>query len=237
MKLLTVSGLNTYYGDFQALYGIDFEAGDGEAVAVIGANGAGKSTLLNTIAGNLASSGNCIRFAGEAICGLRPWQIVARGIALVPEGRRLFPSLTVEENILMGACSRARRDAHSLDEIYAIFPQLRSKARQGALSLSGGEQQMVAIGRALISKPQLLMCDELSLGLAPKIVSEIYETLGVIRRQGVTLILVEQNVRQAMAFADRVYCLQEGRVSLEGASSQLQPDEVSRAYFGLDGRA
>ncbi len=236
MNLLTVSRLNAYYGDFQALYEVSLEAGEGETIAVIGANGAGKSTLLNTIAGNLASRGDAIRFAGEAIGGLRPWQIVARGIALVPEGRRLFPSLTVEENLLMGAYSRSRY-AHSLDQIYEIFPQLRSRARQSALSLSGGEQQMVAIGRALISRPRLVMCDELSLGLAPKIVSEIYETLALIRKRGVTLIIVEQNVRQAMAFADRVYCLQEGRVSLEGISSQLHPDEVSRAYFGLEGRA
>lgn len=157
---------------------------------------------------------------------------MARGIALVPEGRRLFPSLTVEENLRMGAYSRSR-DAHTLDEIYEIFPQLRPRARQSALLLSGGEQQMVAIGRALISRPRLLMCDELSLGLAPKIVGEIYETLELIRKRGVTLIIVEQNVRQAMAFADRVYCLQEGRVSLEGISSQLHPDQVSRAYFGL----
>ena len=232
MKLLTVSGLNAYYGDFQALYGVSLEAGEGEAIAVIGANGAGKSTLLNTIAGNLASRGDAIHFAGEGICSLPPWQIVARGIALVPEGRRLFPSLTVEENLRMGAYSRSR-DAHTLDEIYEIFPQLRPRARQSALLLSGGEQQMVAIGRALISRPRLLMCDELSLGLAPKIVGEIYETLELIRKRGVTLIIVEQNVRQAMAFADRVYCLQEGRVSLEGISSQLHPDQVSRAYFGL----
>jgi branched-chain amino acid transport system ATP-binding protein len=236
MKLLTVSGLNAYYGDFQALYEVSLEAGEGEAIAVIGANGAGKSTLLNAIAGNLASRGDAISFAGEGICGLPPWQIVARGIALVPEGRRLFRSLTVEENLRMGAYSRSR-EAHTLDEIYEIFPQLRLRARQSALLLSGGEQQMVAIGRALISRPRLLMCDELSLGLAPKIVSEIYETLGLIRKRGVTLIIVEQNVRQAMAFADRVYCLQEGRVSLEGISSQLHPDQVSRAYFGLEGRA
>jgi len=232
MKLLTVSNLNATYGDFQALYGVCLEAAEGEAIAVIGANGAGKSTLLNTIAGSVASKGDAIRFAGEPIGGLHPWQIVARGIALVPEGRRLFASLTVEENLLMGAYSRSR-DAHSLDEIYKIFPQLRSRARQSSLSLSGGEQQMVAIGRALISKPRLLMCDELSLGLAPKIVGEIYETLALIRERGVTLIVVEQNVRQAMAFADRVYCLQEGRVSLEGISTQLHPDQVSRAYFGI----
>jgi branched-chain amino acid transport system ATP-binding protein len=236
MKLLTVSGLNAFYGDFQALYGVSLEADEGEVIAVIGANGAGKSTLLNTIAGNIASKGDAIRFGGEAICGLRPWEIVARGISLVPEGRRLFSSLTVEENLRMGAYARSR-NAHSLDVIYEIFPHLRSRARQSALSLSGGEQQMVAIGRALISKPRLLMCDELSLGLSPKIVSEIYETLALIRETGVTLIIVEQNVRQAMAFADRVYCLQEGRVSLEGISSELHPDEVSRAYFGLEGRA
>jgi branched-chain amino acid transport system ATP-binding protein len=236
MSLLTVSGLNAYYGDFQALFEIDFEANAGEAIAVIGANGAGKSTFLNTIAGNVKSQGNAVRFDGEAICGLRPWQIVRRGIALVPEGRRLFSSLTVEENLLMGAYAK-KNGAWPLAQIYELFPQLKLKCKQPSLSLSGGEQQMVAIGRALISNPRLLMCDELSLGLAPMVIHDIYETLAAIKDLGVTLIIVEQNVRQALAFADRVYCFQEGRVSLEGRARALKQEQVSRAYFGLDGAA
>jgi len=236
MSLLTVSGLNAYYGDFQALFEIDFEANAGEVIAVIGANGAGKSTFLNSISGNVKSQGNAITFDGEAICGLRPWEIVRRGIALVPEGRRLFSSLTVEENLLMGAYAK-KKGAWPLAQIYETFPQLKSKRMQSSLSLSGGEQQMVAIGRALISNPRLLMCDELSLGLAPMVIHNIYETLASIRDLGVTLIIVEQNVRQALAFADRVYCIQEGRVSLQGRANALKPEQVSRAYFGLDGAA
>jgi len=236
MSLLTVSGLNAYYGDFQALFEIDFEANAGEVIAVIGANGAGKSTFLNAIAGNVKGQGNTVQFDGEAICGLRPWEIVRRGIALVPEGRRLFSSLTVEENLLMGAYAK-KKDAWPLARIYELFPQLKLKCKQPSLSLSGGEQQMVAIGRALISNPRLLMCDELSLGLAPKVIHDIYETLAAIRDLGVTLIIVEQNVQQALTFADRVYCFQEGRVSLEGRAAALKPEQVSRAYFGLDGAA
>lgn len=236
MTLLTVSKLSAYYGDFQALFEIDFHAEPGEVIAVIGANGAGKSTFLNAIAGNVGSGGNAITFAGQAICGLRPWEIVARGIALVPEGRRLFSSLTVKENLLMGGYA-AKKRAWSLQQIYEIFPQLESKCNQSSLSLSGGEQQMVAIGRALISNPRLLMCDELSLGLAPTVIHDIYRTLAEIRERGVTLVIVEQNVRQALSFADRVYCFQEGRVSLTGRASELLPEQVSRAYFGLEGAA
>jgi branched-chain amino acid transport system ATP-binding protein len=236
MSLLTVSRLSAFYADFQALFEIDLHADAGEVIAIIGANGAGKSTFLNAIAGNVASAKNSISFAGEAICGLRPWEIVSRGIALVPEGRRLFSSLSVEENLLMGAYSNAKK-AGTLEQIYETFPALRDKSRRSSLSLSGGEQQMVAIGRAMISNPRLLMCDELSLGLAPKIVHEIYQKLATIKERGVTLIIVEQNVKQALAFADRVYCFQEGRVSLTGRTSELQPEQVSRAYFGLDGAA
>lgn len=236
MTLLTASKLSAYYGDFQALFEIDFHAEAGEVIAIIGANGAGKSTFLNAIAGNVGGSGDSIAFAGETICALRPWEIVARGIALVPEGRRLFSSLTVRENLLMGGYA-AKKRARSLQQIYEIFPQLESKANQSSLSLSGGEQQMVAIGRALVSNPRLLMCDELSLGLAPTVIQDIYRTLAAIRERGVTLIIVEQNVRQALSFADRVYCFQEGRVSLTGRASELLPEQVSRAYFGLEGAA
>lgn len=236
MTLLAVSKLNAFYGDFQALFEVDFNADEGEVIAIIGANGAGKSTFLNTIAGNVPGVKSSINFAGQVIGGLHPWEIVARGIALVPEGRRLFPSLTVEENLLMGTYARTK-EAWPLEQIYQTFPQLKMKGKQSSLSLSGGEQQMVAIGRALISNPRLLMCDELSLGLAPVVIHEIYETLARIKKLGVTLIIVEQNVRQALAFADRVYCFQEGRVSLAGRAADLQPEQVSRAYFGLEGAA
>jgi len=236
MNLLTVSHMNAFYGDFQALFQVDLHADAGEVIAIIGANGAGKSTFLNTIVGNIAGLKNSITFAGEEICGLRPWEIVSRGIALVPEGRRLFSSLTIEENLLMGTYAKSK-NALSLAQIYDIFPQLKSKSKQSSLSLSGGEQQMVAIGRALISNPRLLMCDELSLGLAPVVIHGIYETLAAIRDRGVTLIIVEQNVVQALAFADRVYCFQEGRVSLTGRATELQSDQISRAYFGLEGAA
>jgi len=236
MSLLTVSKLNACYGDFQALFEIDLEANPGEVVAIIGANGAGKSTFLSAIAGNVRSRGNAISLGGEAISGLRPWEIVRRGVALVPEGRRLFSSLSVEENLLIGAYAK-KKDAWPLAQIYELFPQLKLKNRLSSLSLSGGEQQMVAIGRALISNPRLLMCDELSLGLAPVVVHDIYETLAAIRDRGVALIIVEQNVKQALAFADRVYCFQEGRVSLTGRANQLKPEQISRAYFGLEGAA
>jgi branched-chain amino acid transport system ATP-binding protein len=233
--LLEVSNVNAYYGDFQALFGVNLHAEKGEAVAVIGANGAGKSTLLNAIAGNVTTRG-AIQFNGEKLAGLKPWAIVTRGVTLVPEGRRLFSSLTVEENLQMGAYARKGSD-WGLAEVYELFPKLKERARQPVTELSGGEQQMVAIGRALMSNPALLMCDELSLGLAPVIVQDIYATLGRVRERGVTLIVVEQNVQQALKFADRVYCFQEGHVTLEGEARKLSAEDVSQAYFGKRGAA
>ncbi len=233
--LLEVSSLNAYYGDFQALFDVSLHAGKGEAVAIIGANGAGKSTLLNAISGNVKTRG-AIQFNGEALAGLKPWNIVTRGVTLVPEGRRLFSSLSVEENLLMGAYARKGTD-WTLTLVYELFPKLKERARQQVTQLSGGEQQMVAIGRALMSNPSLLMCDELSLGLAPVIVQDIYATLAKVRERGVTLIVVEQNVQQAMKFADRVYCFQEGHVTLEGEAAKLTADQVSAAYFGKRGAA
>jgi branched-chain amino acid transport system ATP-binding protein len=234
--LLEVSHVNAFYGDFQALFDVSLQANTAEALAIIGANGAGKSTLLNAIAGNVATKGGSIRFIGDSLSGLKPWHIVTRGVTLVPEGRRLFTSLTVQENLQMGAYARKGTD-WTLAKVYELFPRLKERSNQAVTSLSGGEQQMVAIGRALMSNPELLMCDELSLGLAPVVVQDIYATLGKVRESGVTLIVVEQNVQQALSFADRVYCLQEGRVTLEGVARELTPEDVSRAYFGKRGAA
>jgi len=229
--LLATRGLDARYGDFQALFGVDFEVREGEVVAVIGANGAGKSTLLKTVAGLLRAPREAVRFAGDAIGGLRPGALARRGIALVPEGRRLFPSLSVEENLLMGALS-ARRGPWNLDAVYGLFPMLRDKRAQPATSLSGGQQQMAAIGRALMANPRLLMCDEISLGLAPIVVKEIYDALPAIVADGLTMILVEQDVGLARLVSHRLYCLQEGRVTLAGASAHVTREDISRAYFG-----
>ena len=232
MNLLEIKRLSARYGDFQALFDVDFHAEDGETVAIIGANGAGKSSFLNSIAGVVAAPRDSIVFAGEPIGGLRSCDVAARRVALVPEGRRLFPSLTVEENLLMGAYAGASGE-WNLERVYSVFPQLAGRSRQGASTLSGGEQQMVAVGRALMANPRLLMCDELSLGLAPVVVGQIYEALTRLKGAGFTMLLVEQDIRQAMAVADRVYCFQEGRVSLEGRPADLSQEQVSRAYFGV----
>ena len=229
--LLATRALEARYGDFQALFGVELEAREGEVVAVIGANGAGKSTLLKTIAGLLPAPRDAVRFAGESIGGLRAGEIARRGVALVPEGRRLFASLSVEENLRMGAYSR-RGGAWNLESVYRLFPALRDKRLAPATALSGGQQQMAAIGRALMSNPRLLMCDEISLGLAPIVVKGIYDALPAIAASGVTAILVEQDVGLASHVSHRLYCLQEGRVVLTGASDSFSREEISRAYFG-----
>jgi len=230
--LLETHALTSFYGDFQALFGIDFEAHAGEIVAVIGANGAGKTTFLKTICGLMPALPEAVRFDGEPIGGFAAGRIVARGVAMVPEGRRLFPSLTVEENLQMGAYSR-RAGTWSLERVYETFPALANRKRHPATALSGGEQQMVAIGRALMSNPKLLICDELSLGLAPIVIKSIYDTLPRLRDEGLTLVIVEQDISMAMRVTDRLYCFQEGRVSLNGKSADLSTDEISKAYFGV----
>jgi branched-chain amino acid transport system ATP-binding protein len=229
--LLEVRGLDAYYGDFQALFGVSIEVAAGEVVAVIGANGAGKSTLLNCIAGAMSSSRDAIRFQGEPIGNQPAYAVVARGIALVPEGRRLFPSLSVEENLLIGG-QLGRGGPWSLARIYDLFPVLAERCSDPSTSLSGGQQQMVAIGRALMSNPRLLLCDEISLGLAPIVVREVYARLPSIVAEGSSLMIVEQDIVQALAAASRVYCLQEGRVSLAGAAGTLTREAISAAYFG-----
>ena len=230
--LLETTGLTAFYGDAQALFGIDFTLGEGEMVAVIGANGAGKSTFMKSVTGLVKAPSDQIRFKGEAIGGLPPGEIVKRGIALVPEGRRLFPSLSVEENLLMGALSR-RAGPWNLQRLYGLFPILEQKRSQPGTSLSGGQQQMVAIGRALMSNPTVLLCDELSLGLAPIVIKEIYDAMPAICAEGMTVVIVEQDVAMAQRVAQRLYCFQEGRVSLTGAAQALSREQISQAYFGL----
>ena len=229
--LLSVSRLNASYGDFQALFDVDIEVGAGEIVSVIGANGAGKSTLLGAIAGTVARRSGRIMFGGEDITGLPANRIVEKGIALVPEGRRLFPSLTVEENLQIGG--QLRRPGHwTLARVYELFPVLAERRLQASTSLSGGQQQMVAIGRALMSNPRLLLCDEISLGLAPIVVKGIYASLPSIVGAGCALVIVEQDTAQALAASRRSYCLREGRVVLTGASGQLSRESIAHAYFG-----
>jgi branched-chain amino acid transport system ATP-binding protein len=231
-RLLETSALQAFYGDAQALFGIDFHLDAGELVAIIGANGAGKSTFLKSLTGLVQAPRDAIRFDGESIGGLPPGDIVKRGIALVPEGRRLFPSLTVEENLLMGANAK-RAGPWNLQRLYAMFSILEQKRDEPATALSGGQQQMVAIGRALMSNPTVLLCDELSLGLAPIVIREIYAAMPNITAEGMTVVIVEQDVATAQQFSQRIYCFQEGRVSLHGRSDTLTREQISAAYFGL----
>ena len=229
--LLTVENLEASYGDALALHGISCTVSKGETLALIGSNGAGKSTLLKSIVGLVANKRGKITFKGEDITRLPANEIVKRGLALVPEGRRLFPSLSVEENLVLGG--KVARSGHwNLAAIYALFPILREKRQQPSTSLSGGQQQMVAIGRALMSNPDLLLLDELSLGLAPIVIKDIYDLLPRIAGGGVSTILVEQDVSRALASAQRFMCLQEGRVSLSGEPKSHSRDEITRAYFG-----
>jgi len=230
--LLQASGLTAFYGDAQALFGIDFELNAGETVAIIGANGAGKSTFLKALTGLVRSRPDQIRFDGQAIGGLPPGEIVKRGIALVPEGRRLFASLSVEENLLMGAFAQ-RPGPWNLPRLFKLFPILEQKRALPGTSLSGGQQQMVAIGRALMSNPSVLLCDELSLGLAPIVIKEIYDALPTICAEGMSAVIVEQDVAMAQRMSRRIYCFQEGRVALQGASESLTREQISQAYFGV----
>jgi branched-chain amino acid transport system ATP-binding protein len=232
MPLLEVDRLVARYGDFQALYGVSMTVEAGQVVAVIGANGAGKSTLLKSIAGLIGSEATMIRFDGEAIGGLRAPQLVSRGIALVPEGRRLFPSLSVLENLRVGG-QLGRPGPWTLERVFKLFPILDERRHARSMQLSGGQQQMVAIGRALMSNPRLLLCDELSLGLAPIVVRDIFALLPSIVAEGAAVVVVEQDVMQAVQATSYVYCLQEGRISLEGPSNALSREQLRAAYFGV----
>ena len=234
-RALNVNGINVFYDDFHALWDISLEVGQGEIVSIIGSNGSGKSTLLNAIAGQLIPRTGVISYFGETISGLPPHETVARGMALVPEGRRVFPRLTVFENLFMGSYpSKARKNrAQSLENIYELFPRLEERRNQMADTLSGGEQQMLAIGRALMSEPKVLLCDEISLGLAPIVIKGIYQKIKQINELGLTIILVEQDITRSLKAADRAYILLEGKVVLAGKPSNLTEEQVQKAYFGI----
>ncbi len=234
--MLKVSGLQAFYGDMQALHGVTLEVREGEIVSVIGSNGAGKTTTLMTISGILRPRRGAIEFDGRRIDGLKPAEIVEAGLVHVPEGRQLFPSMTVEENLTMGACTRRAKAARpeTLDRVYRQFPRLRERRHQVAGTLSGGEQQMVAIGRGLMACPRLLMLDEPSLGLSPMLVTAIFDIIQEINRGGATILLVEQNVFRALKLSHRGYVLENGQVVAEGPSQQLLRDpQVRTAYLGL----
>jgi branched-chain amino acid transport system ATP-binding protein len=230
--LLDVTALDAFYGDFQALFGIDLELHPGEAVAVIGANGSGKSTLLKSLAGLVQNRPDAIRLAGQNIGDVAAARIVRMGLALVPEGRQLFPSLSVEENLLIGAYGGDRTSPWDLGAVYRMFPVLQERRRSNVAVLSGGQQQMIAIGRALMSNPSILLCDEISLGLAPIIVESIYQMIPRIRANGTGVIVVEQDIARALRSSDRFYCLQEGRVTLSGRPSDVDQAAIRAAYFG-----
>jgi branched-chain amino acid transport system ATP-binding protein len=232
MTLLEVDALDARYGDFQALYGVSLRVDEARAVAVIGANGAGKTTLMRAIAGTVRVTGGDIRYDSRSLLAVSVHRRVAAGISLVPEGRRIFPSLSVDENLSIGRY-RKRAGPWTKAKVYATFPLLERLAGRAAARLSGGEQQTLAIGRALMNNPRLLLLDEVSLGLAPIIVRQLYTALPTIREQGTTLLLVEQDINQALAAADHAYCLLEGRVSLAGRPAELSRDDVTAAYFGL----
>jgi len=241
--MLKILNLDAGYGALRILKGISLHVAPGEAVAVIGANGAGKTTLLKTIAGVLKPREGQIVFDKQDILGWPSEKIVARGCCLVPEGRHVFSSMTVRENLLLGAyCRRRENDAanlqESLEQVYALFGVLKERSNQLAGTLSGGQQQMLAIGRALMSRPRLLMMDEPSLGVAPLVVRDIYETIVTLKRHGLTILLVEQNARAALAVADRGYVIETGQIVLQGPSRQLSDNpEVQRAYLGKEYRS
>jgi branched-chain amino acid transport system ATP-binding protein len=234
--LLTLEGVDAFYGDLQALHGVSLEVRAGELMALVGANAAGKTTTLRVISGTLPARGGRVLFDGQDLAAMPAHLRVAQGIVQVPEGRRLFPFMTVHENLLLGAHApqaRAQQDA-SLDYVLRLFPVLKDRAIQLAGSLSGGEQQMCAIGRALMARPRLLMLDEPTLGIAPVLVQRIFETVAAINRDGVTILLVEQNVRRALALAHRAVALENGRVVLSGPARELLADDrLKKAYLGM----
>jgi branched-chain amino acid transport system ATP-binding protein len=235
MALIETRALKAFYGDFQALFGVDIVLEQGETIAIIGANGAGKTTLMRSIAGVLKNDPDSIFYRDQAIGALAAPDVMSRGIAMVPEGRRLFPSLSVEENLLVGNYGRKVLGPWNLEAIYGLFPILEERRHKPSTALSGGQQQMVAIGRALMSNPDVLLCDEISLGLAPVVVRDIYAAFPRIRETGAAIVIVEQDIAQALKVADRVYCMMEGRITLTGKSGDLHRDAIHEAYFGADG--
>ena len=232
MSLLKVENISVFYEDFQALYDINLEVEEGEIFACIGANGAGKSTLLKTIAGILTPRRGHILFDGKPIDHVPPYKRVEMGISLVPEGRRVFPSLTVHENLLMGAY-RGRKGPWTTDAVYELFPLLKPLRKRQASGLSGGEQQALAIGRGLMANPRLILLDEVSLGLAPVVIKRIYEAFPTMLKNGCTILVVEQDVQHVLTVADHVACFLEGRISLQGVPSEFTPEQITAAYFGV----
>ena len=230
--LLEVGELEAGYGDFQALYGLSLRVDAGETIAIIGANGAGKTTLLRAVMGQVRVRSGTIAYAGQDLAGVPTHERVQRGMGLVPEGRRLFPSLSVEENLMIGGYQR-RPGGWSVARVVEVFPMLERLLKRRSATLSGGEQQAVAIGRTLMSNPELVLLDEVSLGLAPVVVRRLYEALPTIVGSGTTIVLVEQDITLALDVADRVYCLLEGRVSLTGTPGELTRDSITTAYFGV----
>lgn len=232
MTVLSTHGLVARYGDFQALYGIDFTLAAGEVVALIGANGAGKSTFLKSVMGLLPVGRDMVRLDDQPVGGRAPHQMVQAGVAIVPEGRRLFAGMSVEDNLRVAMDHAGRMGEWTLERVNALFPILGEKRRVAVQNLSGGQQQMVAIGRALLNQPRVLLCDEISLGLAPKVIREIYAALPSIRQAGTAMVLVEQDVSLAKSASDRLYCMLEGRVTLTGNSADVSRDAIGAAYFG-----
>jgi branched-chain amino acid transport system ATP-binding protein len=232
---LSVSALDVFYKDFQALWDVSINVKEGEIVAIIGANGAGKSTLLKTISGLLSPSQGAIQLFGENIEGLPPHLIVPKGMVLVPEGREIFPRLSVYENLIMGSYSpkSRRKKDKTLSDLFNLFPILEARRNQMGNTLSGGEQQMLAIGRALMSDPKIILCDEISLGLSPLVIKSIYKRLRQINRDGMTIILVEQDVKRSLNSSGRAYVMLEGGVVLHGEPAEFSEEEVRRAYFGI----
>ena len=232
--LLSTHGLRAFYGDFQALFGIDFEIAAGEIVALIGANGAGKSTFLKAIMGAIAVAPEMVRLDGQPAGGAAPHRMVQQGVAIVPEGRRLFTGMSVEDNLRVALDHSATgQGAWTLARAYELFPILKEKRRDLVQSLSGGQQQMVAIGRALLNQPRVLLCDEISLGLAPRVIGEIYAAIPSISQAGTAIVLVEQDVGLAKKASDRLYCMLEGKVTLTGRSADISREDISAAYFGV----
>jgi branched-chain amino acid transport system ATP-binding protein len=234
-SLLRVTNIDAFYGSLQVLWDISIDIESGEIVAIIGANGSGKSSLLNTISGMIHPARGSVVFEGREITQLDPFRIVALGISQVPEGRRIFPDMSVYENLKMGSYNRRARSKRegNLETVYEHFPVLQRRKNQLAKTLSGGEQQMVAVGSALMSDPKLMLLDEMSLGLAPLVVNELYKVLKEIRSRGITIVFVEQNVRRTLSEAERAYILETGRIVLSGDVEDLREEEkVKKAYFG-----
>ena len=233
--LLKISNIDVFYGTLQALWDVSLVVKPGEIVALIGSNASGKSTLINTISGVMHPAEGAIEFEGQNISTLDPFQMVTLGISQVPEGRRVFPEMTVSDNLILGSYNRRARSnrEQNLQRVYQHFPLLEKRRNQQAKTLSGGEQQMLAIGRGLMSDPKLMLLDEISLGLAPIIIDELYKALREIRAMGITILFVEQNVRRSLKEADRAYIMKAGRIVLEKKAAEFQEEEIQKAYFGV----